>query len=212
MRWRWLRLVALYLFLLIGGAYAGHALVELVAFDIQPQNEAKAHAMIMTATGAFILASATPFVPGAEIGFALLLLLGSRIAVLVYLSMLAALLLSYLIGRFVPAAVIAALFGHAGLDRARALVLRLAPLGPADRLDFLTAAAPRRVIPVLLRHRYLALIVLFNLPGNSVIGGGGGIAFTAGLSGLFSLPGYLAAVMVAVLPVPLFFLVSGLFG
>lgn len=36
--------------------------------------------------------------------------------------------------------------------------------------------------------RYVALAVLLNIPGNVVIGGGGGIAFAAGMTRLFSFP------------------------
>jgi hypothetical protein len=55
----------------------------------------------------------------------------------------------------------------------------------------------------LARHRYVALAVLINVPGNAVIGGGGGLAFAAGMSGVFSIPAFLITVAIAVLPVPL---------
>jgi hypothetical protein len=45
--------------------------------------------------------------------------------------------------------------------------------------------------------------VLINVPGNAVIGGGGGLAFAAGMSGVFSVPAFLLTVAIAVLPVPL---------
>ncbi len=205
---RWLKLSLFYIFLLLGGWYAGHALVDLVAFDVQPQNESRVHMAIMTAIVAFIAASAVPFVPGAEIGLGLLMVFGAKIAFLVYTSMVFALLLSFMVGRFVPAKFVAAFFRKFGLAKAHDLVLRLAPLDARERLQFLSAKAPGRWLPFLLRYRYLALIVLFNVPGNSAIGGGGGIAFTAGLSGLYSIHGYVVAVLIAVAPVPLFFAVS----
>ena len=64
-------------------------------------------------------------------------------------------------------------------------------------------------IPWLLKHRYIAVIVALNVPGNALIGGGGGIALLAGMSGLFTFPRYLAALALAVLPVPLFVLIMG---
>jgi hypothetical protein len=212
MRRRWLKLGLLYAFFLIGGWYAGHALVDLVAFDLQPQNESRVHVAIMTAIVAFIAASAVPFVPGAEIGFGLLMVFGAKIAFLVYTSMVVALLLSFMVGRFVPARFVAAVFENLGLRKARDLVLRLAPFNSEERLQFLSAKAPSRWLPLLLRYRCLALIVLFNVPGNSAIGGGGGIAFTAGLCGLYSIAGYVAAVLIAVAPVPLFFAMSSYFS
>ena len=45
-------------------------------------------------------------------------------------------------------------------------------------------SAPTRLLPFLLRYRYVALALAFNLPGNAVLGGGGGIAMMAGLSGI----------------------------
>jgi hypothetical protein len=78
-----------------------------------------------------------------------------------------------------------------------------------DRLTFLASKAPNRYVPFLLRHRYLALAVLVNLPGNIVIGGGGGIALVAGASRLYSLPRFVATIAIAVSPVPLAVLVFG---
>ncbi len=204
-RWRWLVLSTLYLALLFGGWLVGQQLLDFAEIDVRPSNEPMVHKLIMTAMLVFILASATPFVPGAEVGFALLLVLGARVALLVYTGMVAALLLAYLIGRLVPAAAIGAALATCGLSRAHALVLQLAPLDPKARLTLLVERAPRRFVPLLLTHRYAGLVVLLNLPGNSVVGGGGGIALCAGMSGLFSLPGFLAAILLAAAPVPMFF-------
>jgi hypothetical protein len=44
-----------------------------------------------------------------------------------------------------------------------------------------------------------------NVPGNGLVGGGGGIAFMVGMSGLFSLNGYILTLLIAVAPVPLLF-------
>jgi len=203
MRWRWIKLALIGAGLIAGGWLLGHALSNVAATAWHPRAMAGAYPFIAMAIGTFIVASATPFVPGAEIGIGLILLFGAKLAFLVYVSMVAALTIAFLVGRLVPAERVAALFGYLGLARARGLALRLAPLDPSARLDLLTEKVPHRLVPMLLRHRYLAIIVLFNIPGNSVIGGGGGIAFTAGLSGLFSLPAYLAAVMVGVAPIPL---------
>ena len=56
---------------------------------------------------------------------------------------------------------------------------------------------------MVLRHRHLMLALLVNLPGNAVIGGGGGILMLSGLSGLFTLPRLLLTLALAVAPVPL---------
>jgi hypothetical protein len=208
-RFRRTGLFAVYIFLLVGGWYIGSLLFELSDIEVRPSNEPIVHKMIMATTGIFTIASALPFVPGAEIGFGLILVFGKKIALLVYLSMVAALTLAYLIGLLVPPRLTSSVFRFFGLNRAHDLVQGLAKLDPSAKLDFLLNNAPRRFVPFLLRHRYLALIILFNLPGNSLIGGGGGIAFSAGLSGLFSFPRYLTAVSIAIAPVPAIFMLTG---
>lgn len=57
--------------------------------------------------------------------------------------------------------------------------------------------------PLLRRGRYVMLAVLLNLPGNALIGGGGGIAMAAGLSRIFAPLPTLAIFAMATLPVPL---------
>lgn len=161
--------------------------------------------MIMLALVAFVLLSALPFVPGAEIGFGLLVLFGGKVALAVYGAMVLALTVSFLVGTLVPARWIGRFLGFLGLRRARELVNRLQALPRTQRIDFLIARAPARFVPTLLRHRYLALIIVLNLPGNSLLGGGGGLALAAGMSGVFSLPGFVATVALAVAPVPLVF-------
>ncbi len=123
--------------------------------------------------------------------------------------MVAAQLAVLCIGRFVPAAVTASLFGALGLDRARRLVLRMAALDPAGRAALLAGESPRRWAPFLLRHRYLAFAAALNLPGNTLLGGGGGLALAAGMSGLFAPAPFLVTLLLAVAPLPLFVLLSG---
>lgn len=208
-QWRWAPVGFIYLALLGGGFAAGHWLAEIVSIDVRPSNEPQVHLMVMAAAGVYLIASAIPFVPGAEIGFALLLTLGTPIVLLVYAAMVAALLLSFLVGRFVPPRVSAAAFGFLGLHKARDLVLDLARLDSRGRLELLSARAPHRVIPFLLRHRYIALAAALNLPGNTVFGGGGGIALAAGMSGLFHTLPYAITIALAVAPLPALILMSG---
>jgi hypothetical protein len=78
-----------------------------------------------------------------------------------------------------------------------------------ERARFIAENAPARWVPFLLRHRYIALALLINTPGNVVLGGGGGIAFAAGASRLFSTGGFLVTIVLAVAPVPLAFLLFG---
>jgi hypothetical protein len=202
---RRLMLGAIYIALVVGGSVAGHALFKDAALTPHPMAGTGVLMMIATTTMIYTAASAIPFIPGAEIGFGLIFMFGGKIAALVYAAMLAALTLSFLAGRLIPPSACAAALDFAGLHRARDLVLKLAPLPPDRKLDFLMRLAPTRIVPFLLKHRYLAVMALINIPGNSLIGGGGGIAFTAGMSGLFTFPRYFAAIAIAIAPLPVFF-------
>ena len=157
----------------------------------------------------YTLLLALPFVPGVEISVALLATFGAAIAIQIYLATVAAFALAYLIGRMVPHKLLSAFFRFIGLSSADALMERLAPLSRKERLALIVEQAPRRFIPTLVRYRYVALVLAFNLPGNTVLGGGGGIALLAGLSGMFSFPHYLVAASIAALPVPLTALLVG---
>jgi hypothetical protein len=151
----WLALIADYTALLVGGWYTGHGLVDFSIIDVRPLNEPMVHAMIMTAARIFVLASATPFVPGAEIGFGLFLVFRAKIALLVYVCIVSALVLAYLVGGFVPASAMAVMLAYISFTKARDLVMYMASLDTAAHLDSLAAKAPHWVILVLLRHRYL---------------------------------------------------------
>jgi hypothetical protein len=201
-------LIMLYVVLLWGGIFAGNWLPELL--DLKPGSRGESTAQIMVVITAiiFVAVSAIPFVPGAEIGLGLLMVMGVQVLFLVYFCMVLALNISYLFGRFVPARATIATFNFFGLRKASDLATQMAPLSKEERLIFLTEKAPRYSIPFLLKHRYLALIVILNIPGNTLVGGGGGIAFVAGLSGIYSFPAYIITILIAVAPVPLVFYFS----
>lgn len=201
-------LVALYASLVVGGLLLGRHVVALPDLAGDPGGEAQLSRIIAMAVVVYIALAALPFVPAAEIGLGLMLMFGPEIAVLVYLSTVFALVPGYLIGRTIPAGACAAAFGYFGLDKARNLVLEMAALDATARLELLLARAPARIAPGLIRRRYLALAIALNLPGNSLAGGGGGIALSAGMSGLYPMPAYLVTVAVAVAPVPLLFALS----
>ncbi|MCX7646863.1 MAG: hypothetical protein N2Z62_16405 [Rhodobacteraceae bacterium] len=151
----------------------------------------------------YALLLALPFVPGVEIGLLLLALQGPAAALPVYLATLAGLLLAYAAGRRLPPVWLAGALADLGLARAAAFVGRIAPLSGEARLALLRARLPRRLAPLLGGARYGLLAALLNLPGNGLVGGGGGIMLLAGLSGLFRPGATVATVALAVAPVPL---------
>jgi hypothetical protein len=194
--------VAIYAILLGGGSYAGHW------FSLQLDTAAWARTdmiveIIVTCTLLYIVLMALPFVPGVEIGVALILAFGAKVVPIVYIATIIALTISFTAGRLVPQHWLAALFRRLRMAQAERLIEELAPMSADERVTHLMRSAPRRWLPWLLRYRTWALALLLNLPGNGLIGGGGGIAMTVGISRLLSLPKFILAVAVGAAPVPL---------
>ena len=153
----------------------------------------------------YALLIAIPFVPGVELGLSLLVLQGASAAPWVWLATVIGLTLAYAAGALVPPQRIAAGLRDIGLKRAGGLVDAVTPLSGADRIAMLCARLPDWIAPIALRYRYLLLAVLINVPGNALIGGGGGIGLIAGLSGIYKPGRVLATFALAVSPVPLLF-------
>jgi len=189
--------------LLVAANQAGNWVVGELGFHMRPSNEPHVHRAIMVAIAVYIVLMALPFVPGVEIGLGMMMMFGAPIVPLVYLATLGGLVLGFLVGRVVPQRTIIDLVSLLRLRRLRNTLQRLEPLSSGERLAFLLQNADSRWVPFLLRHRFAAVMVLLNIPGNALIGGGGGISFVAGFSRLFSLPAYALTVAVGVLPFPL---------
>jgi hypothetical protein len=160
----------------------------------------------------YVALLALPFVPGAELGFLLLGVLGADVAVPVYLATVAALTLSFAIGRFAPHSIRAAIPARLGITR-KGATEPSTHIGSFDAtLQHETPSGiSNRWIRSFLKYRQLALIVLINTPGNSVLGGGGGIAMAAGISRLFTFRAFMFSVAVAVAPVPMTVIIVGRF-
>lgn len=195
--------------IIISANLAGAWLVDLLKIELTPSNEHFIHQVIMVSVIMYAFMIAIPFVPGIEIGLALLVMVGPDIAVLVYGCTVLGLFVSFLIGYFIPQAWLKLGLQTLHLQRVSRLVGRMEHLGTKERLAFLVSRAPSRTIPFFVRHRYIALAVVLNIPGNALIGGGGGISIAAGLSKLYSPPAFLATLALAVAPVPLAVLVFG---
>ncbi len=184
-------------------------LLEHLEFEIRPSNEPMIHRLIMLSSLLYMALLAVPFVPGVEIGLALIGMLGPDIVPLVYACTLIGLTIAFLVGRLLPLSVLTRIASFFHLTRAAGLLRSLESMTAEERLALMINESPGRFLPFLARHRYIALALAVNLPGNFLIGGGGGIAMIAGLSRLFPLPAYLATVALAVSPVPLLVLFFG---
>lgn len=206
---RWLPIALLYLGLIGGGWFISDHLSAALATAGGVGDMSNMIWVVGLVCAVYMLASAIPFVPGAEIGLALIAVFGARVALLVYVCMICALSLSFLIGRLVPAHWLVGVFSYLRVHRAADLVRDLAAKSPEARAAHLRENTNNRILLALLGYRYIALALAINVPGNTVLGGGGGLALFAGMSRLFSPIGFFATLLVAVAPIPLTVLMMG---
>jgi len=188
----------------------GTLLGQMVNFQLFPRHDSILHAALLISILLYILLMATPFMPGIEVGLAIMLLLGSKSALLIYLCTLIALSVSYAVGKLFPLHLVHKLLKWLYLNRASELVSQLEPLKRQERLTLLYVKAPKKIAPFLLNHRYATIAVLLNLPGNALIGGGGGIGLIVGMSQLIPFHRYFLVISVAIAPLPLGLYLQGL--
>lgn len=184
------------------------ALNRLAAWAIDPEDFAPGHfaasdPMVLTAAGFYALLLALPFVPGVEIGAAMLSVLGPPVAALIYGATLLGLVLAFAAGRLIPVRTTVGVLRRIGLHRVADGIARMAQQNGAASLAGAADGFSAPVARFLLRYPEVALILLFNLPGNVLIGGGGGIAMMAGLSRVMPVYRFVLATAIAVAPVPL---------
>ncbi len=157
----------------------------------------------------YALLIAIPFVPGVEIGLSLLMINGADVAPAVWLATTLGLSLAYMVGCKVPFRWLHRVFLDLHMTGACQLLERFEQLPLDERVNFLISRVPRRWGKWVVKYRYLNLAILINIPGNALIGGGGGIALISGMSGVFRAPQALLTIALATAPVPL---VVWLFG
>ena len=206
--WEKHRIVIFYVVLILFGWFLGGILKDATAAGTRTMNEPAIQMMVMSAFALFVILAAIPFVPGAEVGFTLLLIFGGQAAPLVYFGMVGSLTIAYVIARLVPSSVLGLTLRWFKLEKAADLILELDAKRPEERLDMLSNIAPRGMGQNLFRYRFFLLAIALNTPGNSLLGGGGGLAFVAGASRLFGFLPFLVTITLAVAPVPLFFFLS----
>lgn len=190
--------------------FFGHLLSSYVygLMDLQnlAYNALMQDGLIVVVIFAYIVMIAFPFVPGAEIGVALLLMFGAPIAGVLYLATVVALILSFLAGRLLPTHLLAKILKQS--DAAHTACFLSENRGSTYLTKFLTGDRHKgtqhfcRVVNWLVQHRLYALAALINTPGNTLIGGGGGIALAAGVSRKISFREFLICISFAVAPVP----------
>jgi uncharacterized membrane protein YdjX (TVP38/TMEM64 family) len=132
--------------------YGGRIVVEQINFQLWPEHENLMITVFWFSVVVYILWMAIPFVPGIELGLALMVMLGAKGVVLVYLCTLLSLSLSFAVGRLIPMKAFSRFLGWLHLQKAQNLMLQLEPLSSEEKLDFLLRTAPSKIIPYLLKH------------------------------------------------------------
>jgi hypothetical protein len=150
----------------------------------------------------YIFLLSLPFVPGVELGVLLMCVFGKDGIVFVYFATVAGLSFAFLMGRILP------------LQWVKSLLEKIGPANATecnfDGIDGMLGYISlnqkfyhKRFLSFLAKYRYPAIGILFNIPGNYLIGGGGGISLACGINRNISWKWFLLTVIVAVSPVPL---------
>ncbi len=195
---------ALRIFALLGLAFALHEIFVWAEGWIAANDYGWAMPGLLVAVLViYAVLIAIPFVPGIEIGLMVLAAGGSGIAPLVWIATASGLTLAYMVGCKVPYTWLHRVLLDLHLTRACQFLERFEALPVEERAAFVQALLPLRHLGWVVKYRYLNLALLINIPGNSMIGGGGGIAFVSGVSGMFRVPLVMVTIVVATAPVPL---------
>jgi len=150
----------------------------------------------------YVLLLSLPFVPGVELGVLLMCVFGKEGIVFVYLATVAGLSLAFLIGRMLSLKWLESRLGKIGF--ANATERHFDDInGMLKNISLNQRFCHNRLFSFLAKYRYPAIGILFNMPGNYLIGGGGGISLSCGISRNISWKWFLLTVIVAVSPVPL---------
>ena len=150
----------------------------------------------------YILMLSLPFVPGVELGVLLMCVFGKEGIVFVYIATVAGLSLAFFIGRLLPLKWVESYLEKLGFVNSHEKHHDDID-GMLKNLSFNQRFFRKRFIRFLAKYRYPAIGILFNMPGNYLIGGGGGISLACGISRNISWKWFLLTVVVAVSPVPL---------
>ena len=139
----------------------------------------------------YTLLLAIPFVPGIELALILLLLFGEKWVFFIYFATIIGLTLSFYAGR--------TLRNKHGIDPSEWSYIKTL----FKKLKETPGSTSNSRLGSLVKSPILSLAILLNMPFNTAIGGGGGIAFGCGLASGYSLKSFLAGVSLATLPFPI---------
>ncbi|OZG74039.1 hypothetical protein BTA51_09715 [Hahella sp. CCB-MM4] len=182
--------------------FAGQWLADYLNFQVWPHNPEYMDRIVLVLMIVFFIFMTLPFFPAIEIGLLLLALVSVKGVIVIYCLTILALSLAFEVGRYIPLNALVRLLNFFHLTKASRIIAGMAEVERRDRLDTLREALGSDKSRFWVNHRYLLVAVLLNMPGNSVIGGGGGIALLCGMSGIHSYGRFLLTTMLAALPIP----------
>tara|TARA_R110001592_G_scaffold64165_1_gene196973 strand:+ start:14080 stop:14655 length:576 start_codon:yes stop_codon:yes gene_type:complete len=131
---------------------------------------------------AFLLA--IPYFPGIEVGIAIMIIFGTFGVISVYIATTLGLLAAFLLGKKLRK-------NNRPNDHFRKIII-------SETTEKLSTYSPM-----------FTLMILLNLPGNIVLGGGGGIAMSYGYYRKLSTLKFLISLMIATSPIPILLAVFG---
>jgi hypothetical protein len=132
--------------LIILGNFLSQWIVEGLDFEITPVNEPTVHRIIIISMITYTILMAIPFVPGAEIGLGVMMILGPKIVPLVYVCTLVSLFLSFMVGRLVPDKSLINFLHALHLRKASFLLTELEGLDSQQRFDLLIERSPKKFV------------------------------------------------------------------
>lgn len=168
--------------------------------------------LLLSLLAVYALLIATPFVPGVEIGLSLMLLKGADVVAAVYVATVFGLIIAFAAGRLLTVDRLILFFSDLRLKRVCRFLEEYRQLTPDDVVEKLESRLQSPWGRRFLYSRYLMLALLINLPGNAMMGGGGGISLVAGISRLFHTGWTVLTYCLAVAPIPILVWLYGVEG
>lgn len=193
---------AIWVSLIVAGHYLSHLDALTIRQTLAALHEAMGMGALLASAAILAILLGLPFVPSVEMGLMMMAVFGREGAITAWLATIAGLALAHAAGRYMPVE-----WMRHWMER-HALLPADADEGQPPLLTLMDRPHPspwlgRRLGALLLRHRYLLFAALINMPGNSVLGGGGGIALVCGFTRLYRWPLFIVTVALASLPIPL---------
>jgi len=148
----------------------------------------------------YVILLSIPFFPGIELAWMVILLFGKDAVIMIYLLTLIGLGLSFGFGRWFEKSWLTKSLDIPKLKENLKKRTESTKKLIKDRLP--VSLLKKQSNLFLVNSHYFILAILINLPGNTIIGGGGGIALLCGMNRSFSWKGFILTIAIASAPIP----------